>query len=88
MARPAERIFGEESADEAHARFTAALDDVLAAHPWETVAVVTHGTVLALWVARRAQRDAFALWSSLAMPAFVVLTRPDFAIEHIEGSVL
>ena len=79
-----ERVLGHESADEALRRFRDALRDVLARHPEETVAVVSHGTVIALYVAEHAdEHTAFELWRKLGLPSFVVLSRPELRVEQI-----
>lgn len=69
FAQPDRLIFGEETADEAHARFAAAIDRV-----WHEGAriVVAHGTVIALWAARRNNVDPFPLWRALSMPSAIV----------------
>ena len=71
--QPADRVFGEESADEAHARFTVTLEDVMAATDAEVVVAVTHGTVLTLWVAERSGMDPRELWSSLRFGACAIV---------------
>src|SRR5207249_11175982 len=43
-----ERVLGRETAREADDRFAAAVDDVLAEHPHGNVAIVEHGTEIAL----------------------------------------
>ncbi|MDX1394218.1 MAG: histidine phosphatase family protein [Gemmatimonadota bacterium] len=70
---PADRVFGEESADEARTRFSVTLDDVMAATDAEVVVAVTHGTVLTLWVADRTGMDPRELWSSLGFGARVMV---------------
>lgn len=64
--RPGEVVFGEESGAAALNRFEAA---VVALH--EPAVVVTHGTVLSLFVAARTGRDPFDLWRSLELPDVV-----------------
>ncbi|HET7856663.1 MAG TPA: histidine phosphatase family protein [Gaiellaceae bacterium] len=61
-----EVVFGEESASSALARFEAAVDPL----PDASV-VVTHGTVLSLYVAARTGRDPYELWRSLDLPDVV-----------------
>ena len=73
FAQPAERAFGEESAAEALARFTAAVDAVLASEPDRKAAIVTHGTVIALYAAPILGIGAGALWTRLQAPSFIVL---------------
>jgi broad specificity phosphatase PhoE len=77
FARPAERLVGNESLDEAHARFAAGLEDVLGERDEGTPLVVSHGTVLALHVARVTGVDPYALWLALRYPCLVALTVPD-----------
>jgi broad specificity phosphatase PhoE len=72
---PAELIFGEETADAAYQRFAHALQQLLDAYP-ETVAVVTHGTVMALWASRQlAGVDGFTLWEQFGLPSYLVIDR-------------
>ncbi len=85
---PARLVFGEETADHAHSRFARALDVVIAARPDQNLAVFTHGTVISLFVSRAAGIDPLPFWKQLSLPAFVVLSLPDFdlleVVEHIE----
>lgn len=74
--RPEERVFGEESAAEARRRFEDGVGRVLRAHPLATVAVVSHGTVIALFAGARAGVDPAALWARIEMPSFLVFDGP------------
>jgi broad specificity phosphatase PhoE len=82
--QPSERVYGSESADEAHARFRSALVAQMAAHEG-TLAVVAHGTVITLLVSRLLDLEPFDLWSKLRMPAMLVL---DVDPEHIQSADL
>ncbi len=88
FTRPDELVFGEETAGQAGARFDAAVRDVLAAHPGQTVAIVSHGTVMTLFVAQHADVAPLPFWKRLGMPAIVVMSLPDLGllevIERIE----
>lgn len=84
---PELRVFGGESADECHTRFAGALLPELDRRPGQTVAVVTHGTVLSLFVARRCGLEAYKLWERLSTPSFVVLSLPDLRLVHVVESV-
>jgi broad specificity phosphatase PhoE len=64
--RPDEVVHGEESATAALARFEAAV----AGLP-ERAVVVSHGTVISLYVAAKTGRDPFELWRSLELPDVV-----------------
>ena len=70
FARPAERVFGDESADAARVRFAAAADRVLAAHPAGDVALVAHGTIITIYAQ---PPDPFPFWRGLRMPDLVEL---------------
>lgn len=87
FARPTEHIFGEESADEAYVRFAGGIENALATYPNQTVVVVTHGTVMSLFIARANGLDAYALWERWDMPAYAVLSRPDFELHETVESV-
>jgi broad specificity phosphatase PhoE len=73
FAEPDQRVFGEESADEALARFTAAVQAVLASGPERNAGIVAHGTVIALYAAPMFGVGAGALWQRLQTPSFVVV---------------
>ena len=78
--RPGERVYGQESARAALARFESAVDDVVAEFPAETLILVAHGTVIALLLSARAGIDGFDLWQRLGLPSFVVVELPTFTI--------
>ena len=85
--RPGALVFGSETADQTHERFAAAIAAQTATHPGRSLAVVAHGTVISLFVARSAGVEPFALWSRLGMPSFVVLSLPKLdlvaVVEHV-----
>ncbi|MBA2707010.1 MAG: histidine phosphatase family protein [Gemmatimonadaceae bacterium] len=79
--RPGELVLGNETADEAYERFAAAVREILAGDPDATPALVTHGTVLALFLARHnPDRQGFLLWRQLGLPSVVVVDADDFRI--------
>ncbi|HYI14370.1 MAG TPA: histidine phosphatase family protein, partial [Thermomicrobiales bacterium] len=80
FADPASVVYGTESADAAHARFATAICDVLAAHPSGSLAVVAHGTVISLLVARANSIEPFPFWAGLDLPSFVVVERDSFVL--------
>ncbi len=79
-AQPAELVFGEETADTAYRRFSKSVDGLLERFPQEDLALITHGTVLSLYVSRITRQDPFAMWKQLGLPSYVVLSRPDFNV--------
>jgi len=88
FAHPHDLVFGQETADRALGRFDAAIGHLLAAHgPGEDLIVVSHGTVISLFVAAHTGEDGFALWSRLALPSLVVLRRADLSLERVEATL-
>ncbi|NJR12490.1 histidine phosphatase family protein [bacterium] len=69
-------LFGEETFTAAQTRLDATLHDVMARHPHETIAAVSHGTVMALWLAPLMQQPAEHIWQALGMPAYAVIDWP------------
>lgn len=79
---PGERVFGNETADQARQRFCQAVTKVLTAHSLDTVAIVTHGTVMTLFVSQMTGMEPFSFWQRLGLPAFVVLGLPEADTNH------
>ena len=84
---PTELTFGSESADQAHQRFSEAIDRLLPGLP-DSAVVVTHGTVLSLFVGRRTGTPPVSIWRRLGLPSFVVLDREDWKIVDFVEEVL
>jgi 2,3-bisphosphoglycerate-dependent phosphoglycerate mutase len=76
---PDRLVLGNETADEAYARFAAAIDAIIARETRD-VALVTHGTVISLFVQRRADREPFALWRAMGLPSVIILEIPSWKI--------
>ena len=87
FARPSQLIFGHETAVQALARFSGAVDRVVHRHPSGTVVLVTHGTVISHFVADRAGIEVFPLWRRLGLPSFVVLSRPGFGLVEVAPEI-
>jgi 2,3-bisphosphoglycerate-dependent phosphoglycerate mutase len=66
--RPEEVVFGEESAVDALARFSATVDGLD-----ERAIVVSGGTIISLFAAARTGEDAYELWSRLELPDLVIV---------------
>ena len=88
LENPDEQVFGAETGDEARKRFSAAVDTVLQRFPAGNLAIVSHGTVMSLFVARAAGIDPVPFWKGLGLPAFVVLSHPGLALLEIVTTVL
>ena len=71
--KPGELVFGSETADQAHARFYQALHGILNEYRNKTVVVVTHGTVISLFVSRLTGSSDFELWSRMGLPSYIAI---------------
>ena len=80
---PDQLVFGEETADEAHRRFANAIASVQSQLPHKRVAVVTHGTVLSLFVSRLFALDPYPFWKRLTLPSFVVLDHSPWRLQDV-----
>lgn len=81
-------IFGEETANMAKKRFTTAITNLLKEVPeQEDVIVVTHGTVMTLFVSEYNEIDEFDLWSSFGLPSIVELSLEDFSILNVKTKI-
>ncbi len=80
FSRPTERVLGRESAAEALERFSAAVAAVVPRDAEENVAVVSHGTVIALFLARHSRSRGFDLWREMGLPSFAVLSVPEWVV--------
>ena len=70
---PDRLVFGSETADVCHARFQQAVHFILDRNLDKTVVIVSHGTVISLFVSRLTGISDSLLWNELAPPSFVVL---------------
>lgn len=86
FAHPDAIVFGSESASAALTRFAAAVDHVLAEGTSGDVVIVSHGTVISLFVAKRADVDASNLWATLGLPSYVALELPSHRIIEIAAT--
>lgn len=88
FARPHDLIFGRETAAAALHRFDGAIGHQLAVRRAdEDIVVVSHGTVISLFVEAHTKEDGFALWRRLGLPSLVVLRRPDLGLEKVEATL-
>lgn len=71
--KPDELVFGRETADQAYARFYQAVHSILNQNINKTVVIVTHGTVISLFVSRLTGSSDWELWNMLGLPSFVAM---------------
>lgn len=84
--KPDQLVYGRETARAAQQRFALAVESAIAAHGVGDLAIVAHGTVIALFVALRTGVEPFDLWQRLGLPWMVVMTLPQCELlEIVEG---
>jgi broad specificity phosphatase PhoE len=84
--RPDQIVLGRESANQACDRFERAVRAVLAQNP--DPAIISHGTVIALLVARHNRIDPYPLWRAMGLPSYVILDADTFALREQVSSLL
>ena len=86
FAHPDAVVFGNESGSAALARFAKAVDQVVSDETGDIV-VVSHGTVISLFVASRARVNASELWAVLGLPSYVSLELPNHRIVEVVAAI-
>ncbi len=87
FSSPDELVLGRETASQAQERFTGAVQAVLAEAPDGNVVIVSHGTVMALFVAKWAGMQAVTLWRRLGLPSLVELSLPEFELVSVTEEI-
>jgi broad specificity phosphatase PhoE len=86
--RPGELVLGKETAVAALSRFESALDEVIGERQEGNVAVVSHGTVIALLLEKLdRRRKGFEVWRAMKLPSFAVLELPGMRVERVVEAV-
>lgn len=84
--RPDQLVLDSETAEQACKRFTASIENAIETGQDDLV-VVTHGTVISLFVASVARVHSMSFWRRLGLPSYVVLTLPLMEIQNTVCSV-
>ena len=85
--KPDQLVLGTETAEQALNRFTAAIDQVINAGHQDNI-VVTHGTVVTLYLASVSGIAPMDFWRRLGMPSFVLLELPSMDIHSVVESLV
>jgi broad specificity phosphatase PhoE len=72
-----------ETGQQARRRFETAVDRIIAETGQASPMVVSHGTVICLFLARRLGMDGFAIWQELGLPAFIELELPGLTLTRM-----
>ena len=85
--KPRELVLGRETAEQARSRFEAAVHRALDEHPEGNVAVVSHGTVIALMLEGKGKRSGFEVWRAMGLPSIAVLSVPELSLESVTDRI-
>ena len=81
--RKDELVLGEETANAALERFSAALESVCTEYPEGNLIVVAHGTVIALFLESISQEDGYRIWREMGLPSYAVVETPPWRMLQI-----
>jgi broad specificity phosphatase PhoE len=84
---PESLIFGNETANQANNRFTHTIKSLMTLHPQCSLAVVTHGTVITLFVAEAVGIEPYSFWNGLGIPSVIVLSFPPFQLVEVVNKI-
>ena len=76
FCKPDRLVLGSETAKQARDRMSAAIDDIVESGQEDSI-VVTHGTVMTLYLASVSDVRPMCFWRRLGLPSYVVLGLPD-----------
>ena len=77
--------YGSESCHDVAARIESEIRCALTDHPDRSILMVTHGTAMSSFIAHHADVDAFSIWDSLGLPAYIAFSVPSFDIVDCGG---
>ena len=81
--RPGELVLGRETAEQASKRFETAVNAAVDQHSEGNIAIVSHGTVIALWLGAQCKRNAYDLWRRMKLPSLAIVKSPGNALEQL-----
>ena len=88
FAAPDSIVYGSESSNDVAKRIEAEVCRALAEHPEGNILMVTHGTAMTSFTSRHINTDAYSLWQSLDLPAYIAFGLPSFDIVDSVGTAL
>jgi len=80
FTRPDEMVLGTETAAQALQRFDRAIQEILHQYTEGNIVIVAHGTVITLFLAQHASIEPLPFWHALTLPAFFVVSLPDYTL--------
>ena len=88
FSHPTELVFGEETAEQAQKRITLAINGLISVYTNKNIAIISHGTVISLFLSSVLKIDPFEIWKQLDLPSFVVVSQPKFKLISEAGASL
>ena len=88
FAAPDSVVYGSESSNDVARRIEAEIRGALANHPGVNILMVSHGTAMTSFTSRHTDADAYSLWQSLGLPAYIAFGLPYFDIVDSVGTAL
>lgn len=88
FASPDSVVYGSESSNDVAERIEAEIRRALAGHPEGNILMVSHGTAMTSFTSRHTDADAYPLWQSLDLPAYIAFRLPSFDIVDSVGTAL
>ncbi len=85
---PDQLVFGKETARQAQERFSNALISIVVKYSSQNIAVISHGTVITLFVEKVTGMEPFSFWKKLGLPSFVAFSLPDHKLLTIVESLV
>ncbi len=85
---PDQLVMGRETASQACERFSKALMSIETEYHNKSIVVVSHGTVITLFVERITGQEPFSFWKKLDLPSFVVFSLPKYKLVAAVESIV
>ena len=82
---PDRDVYGSESCHGVAARIESEIRYALSNHPGRNILMVSHGTAMTSFTSRHTTADAYSLWESLDLPAYIAFNVPSFDIVDSAG---
>jgi broad specificity phosphatase PhoE len=80
-------VYGKETARQAQNRFDRAIHKIVTENMGQDVGIVSHGTVISLFVALYNQINPFEFWQQLGLPSIICLSISEYQLNP-EDSIL
>ena len=85
--KPDVLVFGGETATQALVRFRESVELIMNLYENKRMVIVSHGTVISLFVAWLTGVDGFLLWKELGLPSLVVLDEQNKTLLQVENII-